>query len=76
MAGMRRNAHGQRVYRHFAGEALPEMEGVFGVLPFPLELEGQSFELGAAVLQPLVVSGALTTHTQMFTIKYAVRFST
>lgn len=65
---MKRNAHGQRLYRHFAGEALPEMEGVVGVLPLSLQLDGQRFELGAAVLQPLVVSGALTTHTHLFDI--------
>lgn len=49
-------------YRHLAGEALPEVVGVFGVLPLPLQLQGQSLEPGAAVLQPLVLAGRLTTH--------------
>lgn len=57
----RHAAHTLCKYRHFAGEALPEMEGVLGVLPLPLQPEDRRLDLGAAVLQPLVVAGGLTT---------------
>lgn len=52
------------LYRHLAREALPEMKCVFSVFTFSLQLEGQRFELGQAVLQPLVITGWLTTNIQ------------
>lgn len=60
------NTYTQRVYRHFAREALPEVKRVLSLLSFSLQLQGQSFELGAAVLQLLVVVGALKTHRNIY----------
>lgn len=55
------NEHTNTVYRHFAGKRPPEVKGDVSLLPFSLQLQIQTVELGAAVLQLLVISGALNT---------------
>lgn len=59
-------------YRHFTGKALPEVEGVLCLLPPPLQLEAQSFKLGAAVLQLPVVLRVLKDQTRIGKLRLQV----
>lgn len=58
------------LYRHLAREALPEMKCVFDLFSPPLQLDGQSFKLGGAVLQPLVLRGRLSTENLILSRRY------